>query len=75
MGERGLIEICGIAPRGGGSEILWKANTDPSTHHPQAEKRLGPRSLRMTDSWGGLRMTDSWGGELRMTGSWEEGSG
>jgi len=25
-----------------------KANADPSTHHPQAEVRLGPRSLRMT---------------------------
>src|ERR1017187_4145712 len=25
-----------------------KTTADPSTHHPQAEKRLGPRSLRMT---------------------------
>jgi hypothetical protein len=28
-----------------------KANADPSTHHPQAEKRLGPLSLRMTGSF------------------------
>jgi hypothetical protein len=27
---------------------LQNTNADPSTHHPQAEKRLGPRSLRMT---------------------------
>jgi hypothetical protein len=25
-----------------------RTNAGPSTHHPQAEKRLGPRSLRMT---------------------------
>jgi len=25
-----------------------RANADPSTHHPQTEKRLGPLSLRMT---------------------------
>ena len=27
---------------------LGKTTADPSTHHPQAELRLGPRSLRMT---------------------------
>ena len=26
-----------------------EATADPSTHHPQTEKRLGPCSLRMTD--------------------------
>jgi hypothetical protein len=25
-----------------------RTNADPSTHHPQTEKRLGPLSLRMT---------------------------
>ena len=29
-------------------EIHSKTTADPSTHHPQAEKRLEPRSLRMT---------------------------
>ena len=29
-----------------------KATADPSTHHPQTEKRLGPLSLRMTASFG-----------------------
>jgi hypothetical protein len=29
-------------------EQTRKANADPSTHHPQAEVRLGPLSLRMT---------------------------
>ena len=28
-----------------------KEEADPSTHHPQTEKRLGPRSLRMTGWW------------------------
>ena len=27
-----------------------ETKADPSTHHPQTEKRLGPRSLRMTVS-------------------------
>ena len=28
-----------------------EADADPSTHHPQAEERLGPLSLRMTTSF------------------------
>jgi hypothetical protein len=35
-------------PQSGSPDVLWKTTADPSTHHPQAEKRLGPRSLRMT---------------------------
>jgi len=34
------------------------ANADPSTHHPQTEKRLGPLSLRMTATFM-LRISDS----------------
>jgi poly(A) polymerase len=32
----------------GGEGTLQEEKADPSTHHPQAEERLGPRSLRMT---------------------------
>ena len=35
-----------------------RAEADPSTHHPQTEKRLGPLSLRMTASLM-LRISDS----------------
>jgi hypothetical protein len=29
-------------------KFVQETTADPSTHHPQTEKRLGPRSLRMT---------------------------
>src|SRR5271154_5639642 len=31
-------------------EVNPRTTADPSTHHPQTERRLGPRSLRMTAS-------------------------
>ena len=45
-----------------------KTTADPSTHHPQAEERLGPRSLRMTAECGPqfhARRVGEAGGELK----------
>ena len=48
----------GVGGKCGESEGHRRTTADPSTHHPQAEKRLGPRSLRMTAGLV-LRVSDS----------------
>jgi hypothetical protein len=43
-----------------GHPAIAKAAAGPSTHHPQAEERLGPLSLRMTELfliWRDTRIT------------------
>ena len=49
-----LIHICLVmnlgVPTPQSLDDALKTEADSSTHHPQAEKRLGPRSLRMTAS-------------------------
>jgi len=50
VGEIELLVHCRTLRAASGNNKLGalKANAGPSAHHPQAEKRLGSRSLRMT---------------------------
>jgi hypothetical protein len=62
---RGIVGAYGGGQRGGRAKASartkakarakanakTKTNAGPSTHHPQTEVRLGPRSLRMTASY------------------------
>jgi hypothetical protein len=51
-----------VAPLASCLQSSWhrsrRAAADPSTHHPQTEKRLGPRSLRMTAPWAGVGLSN-----------------
>jgi hypothetical protein len=56
-----------------GEKTTTRATADPSAHHPQAEKRLGSRSLRMTNLNYSLRMTALWAECLVSEGEGEDG--
>jgi hypothetical protein len=49
-----------------------KATADSSTHHPRTERRLGPRSLRMTPSLFIYQLLTS---DVRVDTVWYEGAG